>query len=201
MWCTDGADRAPRVPSRLSGAEGGAWQEFELERDGALRTKSYYAALAARRARAAHPVLRVEAPSAAGRACKQLAALAADDAVWRALYERRWSHQLIEPEGIDRRLWNVDPPLPMDMPKTHRELFHCRLTNGVYLRVVEGVHYFTGTAADQYDGNVTPISASIGMKGMQLTGHVRRQRRCTTADDGDLPAQLAHDDSNRRRQG
>ena len=36
------------------------------------------------------------------------------------------------------------------------------------------LHYFTGdAAADQYDGNVTPISASIGMKGMQLTGHVR----------------------------
>ena len=39
----------------------------------------------------------------AGRACK-LAALAADDAVWRALYERRWSHELIEPEGVIDRV-------------------------------------------------------------------------------------------------
>ena len=155
--------------------EGGAWQEFELEPGWRVEDEKPTTLLSLPEELVRHILCCASrgAVCSAGRACKQLAALAADDAVWRALYERRWSHQLIEPEGIDRRLWNVDPPLPMDMPKTHRELFHCRLTNGVYLRVVEGVHYFTGTAADQYDGNVTPISASIGMKGMQLTGHVR----------------------------
>ena len=84
------------------------------------------------------------------------------------------------------------------MPKTQRELFRGRLAGTrstssepplrphapcpqLNMRVVEGVHHFSGTATDEYDDNVTPLTASIGIKGayMQgthLSGHVRYSR-------------------------
>ena len=64
----------------------------------------------------------------------------------------------------------------MDMPKTHRELFRSRLDESLSLRVVKGVHHFTGTATDDYDGNVTPLSVTIGIQYASLTGHVRYGR-------------------------
>ena len=39
-----------------------------------------------------------------------------------------------------------------------------------------GVHHFTGTSTDDYDGNVTPLSVTIGIQYASLTGHVRYGR-------------------------
>ena len=91
----------------------------------------------------------------AGGACKALAAHALDETVWRAVYQRRWSHDLLAPDEPCTCSW--------------RNIYRFRDEDRHGLCIVEGVHGFTGTITDAFDGSighpsyVMPIEATISI--------------------------------------